>query len=518
MTTTDTAPALDPVAGTSTAPPGADVIAEHGRPEGHGVPGEHQGRLRSGALGLMGNIGLALASAGPTVSIALTLGTLVWATGRPSYASPITILIIALPMLCIAAAFKYLNRTHVNCGATFMWGAKAVSPYFGFMVGWVIFLCYSVGVVSVSVLISSNVLSLFTDGDYSVWQAVIATVSIAAITGVAYIGIRVAAWLQWVLIAIEYAGLVVLAVLSFIAMAHHAGGAVSPSWSWFSWHELGGVSGFIAGALVAVFMYSGWDSGIMVNEETQNPTETPGNAVMLSVGALAFLFAFFTFSFQGAVPADALAEHGDSAVAYIAQEVGGTGLAKYMILSIALSAIGSTLATLVSAVREVFAMGADGVLPRALGTTHPRLRTPKVATILIGAFCLIGTWIYVLGSAGVKNSFDTIVSVDGLLFSLFYTFTGVTMVVYFRKEAVRGFKKLFLLLVFPLLATLFLIFICLKSVPDLGGWTGGSMIAVYIMLGIGLLVMIGVRLRNQTDYFAIQRDVFVEPVESARPE
>jgi len=460
----------------------------------------------------MGNIGLALASAGPTVSIALTLGAIVWASGQPSYSGPITILIIALPMLCIAAAFKYLNRTHVNCGATFMWGAKAISPYYGFMVGWVIFLCYSVGVISVSVLISSNLLSLFTDGDHSVIQAIIATLSIGAITTVAYIGIKVAAWLQWILIAIEYAGLAVLAILCFIAIAHHHPGTVPISAHWFSWQELGGVSGFISGALVAVFMFSGWDSGIMVNEETQNPKETPGNAVMLSVVALAILYAFFTFAFQGAVSADDLQENSDSAIRFIAQEVGNMALAKYMVFSIALSAIGSTLATLVSSVREVFAMGSDGVLPRVLGKVHPRFKTPQVATIVIGVFCLVGTWVYVLGSAGLKDSFNMIVNVDGLLFSLFYAFTGVTMLVFFRREAIRGFKKLILLLVLPLLATAFLVFIIIKSVPDLGGWGGGSMIALYIMLGLGVAVMIFVRTKNQTDYFKIKREVFVEPV------
>ena len=32
-------------------------------------------------------------------------------------------------MLGIAAAFKRLNRWHVNCGATYQWGAHAISLY-----------------------------------------------------------------------------------------------------------------------------------------------------------------------------------------------------------------------------------------------------------------------------------------------------------------------------------------------------------------------------------------------------
>ena len=64
-------------------------------------PEEHGTRLRNNALNLLGNVGLALGSAAPTASIALTLAGIVAAS---SYASPIAILVIGLPMLGIAAA------------------------------------------------------------------------------------------------------------------------------------------------------------------------------------------------------------------------------------------------------------------------------------------------------------------------------------------------------------------------------------------------------------------------------
>jgi hypothetical protein len=89
------------------------------------APQEHGTRLRNNALNLLGNAGLALGSAAPTASIALTLAAIVAAS---SYASPVAILIIGLPMLGIAAAFKRLNRWHVNCGATFQWGLAPSRP------------------------------------------------------------------------------------------------------------------------------------------------------------------------------------------------------------------------------------------------------------------------------------------------------------------------------------------------------------------------------------------------------
>jgi amino acid transporter len=53
------------------------------------------------------------------------------------FASPIATLICWLPMLAIAAAFRLLNRWRVNWGGTYTWGGRAISPYSGFTVGWI---------------------------------------------------------------------------------------------------------------------------------------------------------------------------------------------------------------------------------------------------------------------------------------------------------------------------------------------------------------------------------------------
>jgi amino acid transporter len=145
---------------------------------------------------MLGNVGVALGSAAPTASIALTLAAIVAAS---SYASPIAILVIGLPMLGIAAAFKRLNRWHVNCGATYQWGARAISPYYGFMVGWLIFLAYFVGVISICLPIGPYLISLFGNVQSRLGEAIIGSAAVIAVTIVAYIGIRVAAWVQWAL-------------------------------------------------------------------------------------------------------------------------------------------------------------------------------------------------------------------------------------------------------------------------------------------------------------------------------
>ena len=120
------------------------------------------------------------------------------------------------------------------------------------------------------------------------------------VTAIAYLGIKLTAWTQWVLIAIEYTGVGVLAIWCLVAVFSHNPHSVPFSWSWFSWSSMGGLSGFISASLIAVYMFSGWDTGILVNEETADAREKPGQSVVISVIVLALMYAFLTFALQGA--------------------------------------------------------------------------------------------------------------------------------------------------------------------------------------------------------------------------
>jgi amino acid transporter len=466
---------------------------------------DHGDRLRRDAFGLAGNVGIALGSTGPTASVALTLGALVAAT---SFASPLVVLACGLPMLAVAVAFRQLNRWRANCGATYAWGARAISPYFGFAVGWIILVAYVVGIVSIVLVIGPYVLSL-VGVENRLAEAAVGVAAVGLVTAVAVLGARPAAWLQWALIAVEYAGIGVLAIASLWAVLHGGAHSVPFSWSWFSPRTMNGSSGFVSGLLVAVFMYAAWDSGIMLNEETRNARRSPGTSVVTSVIGLALLYAFLVFALQGAVPTRDL-EASDNALAHIAQVISGTALGRYMVLAVALSAIGSALAGIVATARLVFAMGADGVLPAALARTHPSFRTPVLGTIAVAAVVAIGVVLDVLGSASVQDSFSAVVSVDGVLFALYYAMTGLAAAVYYRGQAARGLREAALFVALPLAGSAFLLYIAWASVPTLGGWAGRDMVALYALLAVGAAVLLAARTRAASDYFT-------RPAEAFRP-
>ena len=98
--------------------------------------------LRVGALGLPSSTVVGVASTAPAYSLAATIGFVVVLIGARS---PIVTLLAFVPMLLISFAYRELNRADPDCGTTFTWATRALSPLVGWMGGW--------GIVAADVLV-----------------------------------------------------------------------------------------------------------------------------------------------------------------------------------------------------------------------------------------------------------------------------------------------------------------------------------------------------------------------------
>src|SRR5207244_4344118 len=78
--------------------------------------------LKAGTLGLLSSIVIAVSSTAPAYSMAATLGLVAAIAGTHT---PGTLVFAFLPMLCIAVAFRELNKAEPDCGTTFAWARRA---------------------------------------------------------------------------------------------------------------------------------------------------------------------------------------------------------------------------------------------------------------------------------------------------------------------------------------------------------------------------------------------------------
>ena len=133
---------------------------------------------------------------------------------------------------------------------------------------------------------------------------------IAVMTAICVIGIELSARTQVGLLGAE---VITLALFAFVALYKvYAGdaldGSIKPELSWFSPFAISSTDGLVAGLLVAVFIYWGWDSTVCVNEETTDSGTTPGKAAIASTVILVGIYVLVATAAVAFAGAEAIAE------------------------------------------------------------------------------------------------------------------------------------------------------------------------------------------------------------------
>lgn len=461
-------------------------------------------RLEPDAIGVAQDTVIGMASSAPAATVGLSLVLLVTAT---AYGSGPILLLTAIPMLIIANAYRRCNLWNANCGATFEWVGRAISPYLGFLAGWLMVAAYIIGTVAEILLLGPSVVALFhqsaTNSTASPWTSIaIGTTVGVVMLIIAIVGIRITARVQVGMALVEYLILIGLAIAGlFFVLGHHAG-TYPITRGWFSLSGIDGKGSAVAGFLVAVFVYGGWDGTLYVNEEVKHRRVNPGRAAIIAVALLAIIYTLAQVGFQGVVSPKTLQADSSAPLIYLSQALGGGFWAKMMALAIALSVIATTGTGIVLSARIAYGMASYRALPGFLGNVSRRFKTPAIASAVMGVLLLGIFWVYTLATS-VQNAFYDVINTTGLLFAIFYVLTALAMIVYYRRRVVSGFWNLIFLGVLPLGAAGFLGWMFVRSVQTQTAATRWSLIGI-IALGLVLLFIGRVFLRSP--FFQIPRE------------
>jgi len=457
-------------------------------------------RLEPNAIGVTQDTVIGLANVGPTLSVGLVM---VGLAAAAAYGSVPVIILCMLPLLVIANAYRRLNLWQANAGASFEWVGRAINPYLGFLTGWIMIAANLLGTIAATVVLAPSVLAVFGSSANSKWPNIfIATAVLAVMLVIAIVGIRPTALVQVAMASVEYTILIGFSIAGLVAVISHRHGTFPITSGWFSLSGIGGKGDLAAGLLLAVFLFAGWDATVYVNEEVKHRSINPGRAAIYAVAILAVIYILAQLGLQGAVSPAKLQANSSSALVYIAQSLAGSGWAKVMALSLALSVTASVGVGIVSLARISYGMAARRVLPAILGHVNHRFSTPAIASVVMGVALIVITWVYLL-STSVANLFTTLIGVDGLLYATFYILTAFAVIAYYWPRIRSSLWDMLLAGILPLAAAGFLIWIVVKSVgtlPASGIW---SLIGI---LASGILVMILVRIIMRPSFFQTPRE------------
>ena len=373
------------------------------------------------------------------------------------YGKAILILLITPLLWALPVAFMIgeLSSALPKEGGFYAWVRRGLGDFWGFQEAWLSLVASIFDMAIYPTLFVTYLNRLFPwfaegphhlavgDRDLMVAAGVVLFCALLNVAGVRVVA-TTSVWLFFLLSA-PFVLIVMLAPLKFGALTHATA------------HNTGAVSAdILAGLLVCMWNYMGWDNASTIAAEVERPARTYPRAMLFAVliVAISYVLPIGALWLTGLPPA----QFETGSWADIAGFLGGPLLRGALVLAAMASAFGMFNSLVMSYSRLPLAMAQDGMLPGAFGKLHSKTRAPWVAIVVLA----IG-WTLCLGIG-----FERLVTVDILLYgcSLALEFAALIALRLKEPELVRPFR-----------------------VP--GGWLGALFIGVPPMLLLGLSAVRG---------------------------
>jgi APA family basic amino acid/polyamine antiporter len=332
-----------------------------------------------------------------------------------------------------ALTYAELGAIRPWAGGEYVYIRDAYGPLPGFLDAWTWFLIAkpaSIATITSGLVRVLGNFSYFSFLPHSVfkigshwsvtWGQVVAIAATILISAINYVGIRKAGNFQLVFTALKIVMIAVIIVAGF--------SATSGGWANFGTSfagAKGGIAGFMAALVAALWAYDGWADLNMVGGEIRNPGRNIPVALIAGVGIVGALYIGVNAAVQYAMPAAQVAA---SAVpASDAAKIGLGHLGTTLVLAgMALSMLVTLNGSIMSGSRIPFAVARDGYFFKALADVHPKFHTPSLAIIVQAIMAIT----LLLGGGAFKDFFSLTIFAEWV----FYMIAASTIFVFRRRE------------------------------------------------------------------------------------
>lgn len=209
------------------------------------------------------------------------------------------------------------------------------------------------------------------------WAQPLAAASIAFMSFVNYLGVRLAGRLQVVLTCIKVASILAVVVLGLLLAGNRAPSAqpfLPPSLN------LGLVTGFLTAMVGALWAYDGWIDLTFAGSEIVEPHKNIPRAVVGGTLIVGVIYLLANIVYFRVLPIEAVA-----AAPNVASETvrvfAGERAAAWITAAMVVSAFTTLNSSVLTGSRVPFAMARDGLFFRVADGIHPRFRTPSGAIV-----------------------------------------------------------------------------------------------------------------------------------------
>jgi APA family basic amino acid/polyamine antiporter len=340
-----------------------------------------------------------------------------------------------------ALTYSELGAMKPQAGGEYVYVRDAYGPLAGFLYSWTWFLIAkpaSIATVTtglVRILETFPVFSLFSHACFSyawfshtsishpftiTYGQLVAIAATLLISWLNYIGVRRAGEFQFLFTLLKVA-----IILGIVAVGFSYRGGTWANFATEFTGAKGGVAGFFAALVAALWAYDGWNDLNMVAGEIRNPQRNIPLALIWGVATVGALYILVNAAVQYVLPAAAIAGSERPASDAVALVMGGAG-ASLVSAGMAISMLVTLNGTIMSGARVPFAAARDGYFFKAIAEVHPRFHTPSVAIVVQ---CGLAIVLLLLG-----GSFRQFFSLAIFAEWMFYMIAGSTVFIFRRRD------------------------------------------------------------------------------------
>ena len=313
-----------------------------------------------------------------------------------------TLLLSMIAMLLTAVSYGRMAALYPSAGSAYTYVGRGINSHFGFIAGWVMFLCYLIIPIINTVYGVLSFQRLLPGTPYNFG----AIAFVVIITFLNLLGVRSSMKANKIMLYLMLIIIGAFIILAIRYIAHTLGwGGLFDSVPLYEKSTFS-INSIASGTALVALTYVGFDGITTLAEEVKNPRRNILLAIItvcLFTGLFSALQMYLAqlssttmwlsgdqgngLPFYDRIPV----EHIETAFMTVCAHVGGSLLFNAMTITMVIACLASGIAGQIGAARLLYGMGKDNILPRKFFShLDTRNNSPVYNVLLIGILSIIG--------------------------------------------------------------------------------------------------------------------------------
>lgn len=450
--------------------------------------GSGENQLRKNSLGVGAVTFLVVSAAAPLTAVAGGVPLSMLLGNGPGI--PLTFALVTAILLLFAVGYVAMARHIRNAGAFYAYTARGLGGLMGGAAALVAILAYNAMQIGVFGMFGAATSGFFAGYGLNLPWWVWTYIGIAAVAIFGYRRVDLSAKVLTVLVILEY-----LVVLVIDAAIFVKGGDAGLSATPFT------PSAFMSGtpAIGILFCFAafiGFEATTIYSEEAREPHKTVPRATYISVLIIGLFYMLTSWLMVIGAGADKLVPQLQSLqdpttfLFGLAEQYVGHWIAAVMSILFITSLFAGVLAFHNGVARYMYVAGREGLLPKAVGVTHPVFQSPHVGSMIQTVIAVIVVALFAFtGQDPVLALFSWLTNVGTLAIILLMAFTAFAIVAFFGRNPYLE-PNVLVTKILPVITGLILLALVFYISANFGAIAGANGILAVLLPGLVVVAAI----------------------------